>query len=134
MATGLVSAGDVFNNWTVLCSAERDAQKREQFKCKCVCGTTRVVRKCNLGHVQGCGCDRKAYESTGKYAGTKKSIKRKPMSIRANEKPTTLPKPQKDLANTIDVPAYQPPRTNRARLESILEQQRLAREIKDPWG
>ena len=49
MAKGLVSAGNVFNNWTVISEAERDSKRAQQFLCKCVCGTERVVKKYNLG-------------------------------------------------------------------------------------
>tara|TARA_B100001059_G_scaffold1670_1_gene1422 strand:+ start:2769 stop:3098 length:330 start_codon:yes stop_codon:yes gene_type:complete len=62
MATGKVKAGDVFNNWTVL-NEDRRNRGVQHFMCKCVCGTTRVVRKDNLGLVQGCGCERKTYKA-----------------------------------------------------------------------
>lgn len=49
----------VFNDWTVIESAGKDSNNKEHFKCKCCCGTVKVVRKCSLGNVQGCGCSRK---------------------------------------------------------------------------
>lgn len=62
MDTGKVKAGEVFNNWTVL-NQDRCNREVQHFMCKCVCGNKRVVRKDNLGLVQGCGCDRKTYKA-----------------------------------------------------------------------
>ena len=128
MATGLVSPGDKFNNWTVVKQGEKDKQGGQQFHCKCVCGTKRLVRKCNLGNVKGCGCDRKAYVSSGKYA--KKQV-RKPLSIKPKEKPEKLPKPQKEVVATAKADARR--QRTRERIDAALERQRLRRDLTNVW-
>ncbi|GLX85071.1 hypothetical protein tloyanaT_13230 [Thalassotalea loyana] len=58
-----MKAGDVFNNFTVLGEVARPSSNGlAYFRCKCVCGTIREVRKDNLGKVKGCGCQRKVYK------------------------------------------------------------------------
>lgn len=128
MATGKVSPGDKFNNWTVVKQGEKDKQGGQQFHCKCVCGTRRLVRKCNLGNVKGCGCDRKAYVSSGKYA--KKQV-RKPLSIKPKEKPEKLPKPQKDVVANAKADARR--QRTRERIDAALERQRLRRDLTNVW-
>ena len=129
MATGLVSPGEQFNNWTVIKQGAKDKQGGQQFYCECVCGTKRLVRKCNLGNVKGCGCDRKAYVSSGKYA--KKQV-RKPLSIKPKEKPEKLPKPQKEVV--AKAKNIQRDLTLREKLELKLDAQRLRKELSDPWS
>ncbi|WP_304637127.1 MULTISPECIES: hypothetical protein [Pseudoalteromonas] len=128
MATGLVSPGDKFNNWTVVKQGEKDKQGGQKFHCKCVCGTERLVRKCNLGKVKGCGCDRKAYVSSGKYA--KKQV-RKPLSIKPKEKPEKLPKPQKEVVAKAKADARR--QRTRERIDAALERQRLRRDLTNVW-
>ncbi|TMP46638.1 MULTISPECIES: hypothetical protein [unclassified Pseudoalteromonas] len=128
MATGLVSPGDKFNNWTVVKQGPKDKQGGQQFHCKCVCGTKRLVRKCNLGNVKGCGCDRKAYVSSGKYA--KKQV-RKPLSIKPKEKPEKLPKPKKEVVATAKADARR--QRTRERIDAALERQRLRRDLTNVW-
>lgn len=128
MATGLVSPGDKFNNWTVVKQGEKDKQGAQQFHCECVCGTKRLVRKCNLGNVKGCGCDRKAYVSSGKYA--KKQV-RKPLSIKPKEKPEKLPKPQKEVVAKAKADARR--QRTRERIDAALERQRLRRDLTNVW-
>lgn len=128
MATGLVSPGDKFNNWTVVKQGEKDKQGGQQFYCECVCGTKRLVRKCNLGNVKGCGCDRKAYVSSGKYA--KKQV-RKPLSIKPKEKPEKLPKPQKEVVANAKADARR--QRTRERIDAALERQRLRRDLTNVW-
>lgn len=137
MAKGLVSTGNVFNNWTVIGEAERDAKRAQQFLCKCVCGTERVVKKYNLGVVKGCGCDRDCYTSTGKYAGTKKR------PTKAKVKPAislSIIRPNNDRAkppieNTAPRPEYKERRkSTRELIEERKEQARLNRLLKEEWA
>ncbi len=129
MATGEVLAGEVYNNWTVLGEGEKDKNRGQQFNCQCVCGTKRLVRKSNLGNVKGCGCDRKAYVSSGKYA--KKQV-RKPLSIKPKERPEKLPKPKKEVVATAK--NIQRGFTPREKLELKLDAQRLRKELSDSWS
>ncbi len=129
MATGKVSPGEQFNNWTVLSEGAKDKQGGQQFNCQCVCGTKRLVRKGNLGKVKGCGCDRKPQVSSGKYA--KKQV-RKPLSIKPKEKPTKLPKPQKGVVATATTAKRT--LTLREKLERQLDAQKLRKELTDPWA
>jgi len=59
MAKGKVLPHQSYNDWTVIESKGKDTANKELFKCKCICGTIRVIRKCSLGRVKGCGCSRK---------------------------------------------------------------------------
>lgn len=137
MAKGLVSAGNVFNNWTVISEAERDSKRAQQFLCKCVCGTERVVKKYNLGVVKGCGCDRDSYTSSGKYAGIKKR------SAKAKAKPVislSIMRPNNDKVeppeeNNTPRPEYKERRKcTRELIEERKEQARLNRLLKEEWA
>ena len=78
--------GKKFNNFTVLkLSTNQPNKSYKYWDCVCICGNTRSVRQSNLGKVKGCGCVRKEYELTGKYAG-KKRVARKAKLV-ANPKP-----------------------------------------------
>ncbi len=52
-----VKRGAQFNRWTVLHEAV-GTKKHRRFKCRCVCGTVRVVHLQSLrhGHAKSCGC------------------------------------------------------------------------------
>ena len=54
-------AGKQFGEWTVLDEYVTDAKGAYSWKCRCQCGTERMVRVYNLqsGHSQSCGCGRK---------------------------------------------------------------------------
>lgn len=77
------SAGDQFNNWTVLSASGRTKKHEQLYKCQCICGTIREVRKDNLGKVLGCGCTRRTYKKrTNNPATPKKSLaKKQPVKV-----------------------------------------------------
>ncbi|ENN97519.1 MULTISPECIES: hypothetical protein [Pseudoalteromonas] len=128
MATGKVKAGDVFNNWTVL-NEDRRNRGVQHFMCKCVCGTTRVVRKDNLGLVQGCGCERKIYKArTGKTKPrTKKARIVSPKTVSA---PAKIPHHE----NQEPRPQYQQrSKSTRELLEERLAQKQLEKELSELW-
>ncbi|WP_165744304.1 hypothetical protein [Pseudoalteromonas sp. Z9A6] len=121
MATGNVSAGDVFNNWTVLSDNKRDEKGEQYFMCICVCGIQRSVRKGNLGKTTGCGCVRKSYQAS--------NIPRKPKS----KAPLAVKKAATNKKNSA--PAYaERTKSPREKLEDRLEQHRLEREISEMCG
>ena len=128
MATGKVKAGDVFNNWTVL-NEDRRNRGVQHFMCKCVCGTTRVVRKDNLGHVQGCGCERKEYKTRTSPA--------KPRTKKARimqAKPVSTPAKITHRENKEPRPHYQQrSKSTREQLEELLAQKQLEKELSELW-
>ena len=128
MATGKVKAGDVFNNWTVL-NEDRRNRGVQHFMCKCVCGTTRVVRKDNLGHVQGCGCERKEYKArTGE---TKPRIKKARI---VSPKPVSTPVKISHHENQEPRPQYiERRKSTRELLEERLAQKQLEKELSELW-
>lgn len=137
MAKGLVSAGNVFNNWTVISEAERDSKRAQQFLCKCVCGTERVVKKYNLGVVKGCGCDRDSYTSTGKYAGIKKrpaKAKAKPVISLSIMRPNNDKVEPPEESNTPRPEYKQRRKSTRELIEERKEQARLNRLLKEEWA
>lgn len=128
MATGNVKAGDVFNNWRVL-NEDRRNRGVQHFMCKCVCGTTRVVRKDNLGHVQGCGCERKEYKvRTGEVKPrTKKARIVSPKIVNSLAK---IPHHE----NQEPRPQYQQrSKSTRELLEERLAQKQLEKELSELW-
>lgn len=133
MATGLVSAGDVFKNWTVINEAERDNKRAQQFLCKCICGTQRVVKKYNLGNMTGCGCVRansKPYKPRAKKA---KSTTPKPLSL-ATVQPRRMHL-AKPIENQDPRPEYKERRKcTRELIEERQEQARLNRLLKEEWA
>lgn len=64
-------AGKTYHHWTVI---EEDANPRN-VRCRCVCGTERVVQKCGLatGGSRSCGCKRKPRPSEWEGRIDKKS-------------------------------------------------------------
>ncbi len=137
MAKGLVTAGDVFKNWTVISEAERDNKRAQQFLCKCICGTQRVVKKCNLGNVKGCGCDRKSYESTGNYAGIKRRSSKRKVKPAVS---LSIMRPNNDKVeppeeNNEPRPEYKERRKcARELIEERKEQARVDRLLKEEWA
>ena len=128
MATGKVKAGDVFNNWTVL-NEDRRNRGVQHFMCKCVCGTTRVVRKDNLGLVQGCGCDRKAYKAR---TGETKPRAKKARIV--SPKPVSTPVKISHHENQEPRPQYQQrSKSTRELLEERLAQKQLEKELSELW-
>jgi hypothetical protein len=128
MATGKVTAGDVFNNWTVL-NEDRRNRGVQHFMCKCVCGTTRVVRKDNLGLVQGCGCERKEYKvRTGETKPRNK--KARIVSPKTASAPAKMPHHE----NQEPRPQYQQrSKSTRELLEERLAQKQLEKELSELW-
>lgn len=128
MAKGKVKAGDVFNNWTVL-KEDRRNRGVQHFMCKCVCGTTRVVRKDNLGLVQGCGCERKTYKArTGETKPRNKksrivSPKAVNESVKISHHENQKPRPQ----------YQQRSKSTRELLEERLAQKQLEKELSELW-
>ena len=130
MATGKVKAGDVFNNWTVL-NENRRNRGVQHFMCKCVCGTTRVVRKDNLGLVQGCGCDRKAYKARTAETETKPRTKKARI---VSPKPVSTPKKISHHESQEPRPQYQQrSKSTRELLEERLAQKQLEKELSELW-
>ncbi|EGI72862.1 hypothetical protein PH505_bb00100 [Pseudoalteromonas distincta] len=133
MAKGLVSAGNVFNNWTVISEAERDSKRAQQFLCKCVCGIERVVKKYNLGNMTGCGCVR---ANSKPYKPRAKKVKKpSPKSIflsTVQPRRMDLPKP---IENQECRPEYKERRkSTRELIEERKEQARLDRLLKEEWA
>lgn len=121
MATGNVSAGDVFNNWTVLSDNKRDEKGEQYFMCICVCGIQRSVRKGNLGKTTGCGCIRKSYQAST----TPRKVKNQPAKV---------PKQNSAALKKAAPPPYaERTKSPREKLEDRLEQRRLERELNDMW-
>jgi len=58
-----IEIGQTFNNFTVIAQGVRTENSNMYYKCKCICGEIRNVRKGNLGNVKGCGCQRKQYKA-----------------------------------------------------------------------
>lgn len=133
MAKGLVSAGEVFNNWTVISEAERDTKRAQQFLCKCICGTQRVVKKCNLGNVTGCGCVRATPKPYKARAAKAKAPKAKPIAL--PPKHIRSMSDTKPPENTTPRPEYKERRKSmRERIEERQEQVRLSRLLEDEWA
>ena len=132
MATGKVKAGDVFNNWTVL-NEDRRNRGVQHFMCKCVCGTTSVVRKDNLGHVQGCGCERKEYKfRTGQIKTTAKPSTKKARIV--SPKTVSAPAKMPHHENQESRPQYQQrSKSKRELLEERLMQMQLEKELSELW-
>ena len=121
MATGKISAGDVFNNWTVLSQESPNENGEQYFLCLCICGTQRPVRKGNLGKVTGCGCVRKSY----KASNTPRKVKSQPAKV---------PKQKSALLKKSAPPAYiERTKSPREKLEDRLDQHRLERELNELW-
>lgn len=121
MATGKVSAGDVFNNWTVLSQESPNENGEQYFLCLCICGTQRPVRKGNLGKVTGCGCTRKKYQASN----TPRKVKKQPAKV-PKQKPAALKK-------AVPVAYEERTKSPREQLEDRLDQHRLERELNELW-
>lgn len=136
MAKGLVSPGERFNNWTVISEAEKDSKRGQQFLCKCICGTERVVRKANLGKVKGCGCDRKAYITSGRFTGKRPAVKKKAATQPAafdgqRVKGREVEPPAERIENR---PKYsERKKTTREQIEEKIEQRKLNELLKEEW-
>lgn len=90
--------GDEFNNWTVLATAGRTKTHEQLYKCQCICGTVRNVRKSNLGKVMGCGCVRRTYKERTANPKPPQKIKTQNATTKQNvgrplgrQKPTPKP-------------------------------------------
>ncbi len=113
-----ITAGDVFNNWTVL-SEEACGQ---YFLCRCICGTERSVKKGNLGKVTGCGCVRKSYQASN----TPRKVKKQPAKV-PKQKPAALKK-------AVPVAYEERTKSPREQLEDRLDQHHLERELNELCG
>lgn len=120
MATGIVNPGDRFNNWTVIGLAGKDKSGGQIYKSRCICGTVRDVKKCNLGVVAGCGCKRKAYKARTKIK--KNKDKKQAVIIKSNN---AQPQSKKN-DNAVYV---QPTKTARQLIDEHKEQKLLEREL-----
>ena len=64
--------GDVFEKWTFI--SEHKINERIMWKCKCVCGTIKIVkpRHIIIGSSKGCGCGEKLHlrKGFGQISGT----------------------------------------------------------------
>ncbi|MAD75390.1 MAG: hypothetical protein CML20_11470 [Rheinheimera sp.] len=138
MATGKVKTGDVFNNWTVLSESERDNKRAQQFLCKCICGTQRVVKKYNLGKIKGCGCDRaapkpykKRHSKSANKAASVKTVFEPTMQTGPRIKGERLEKPPE---NNAARPEYiERKKTKRELIELRLEEMKLEKELSEAW-
>jgi hypothetical protein len=127
MATGKINDGDVFNNWTVIKEQPR-VDGKQVFMCKCVCGVRKDVRKCNLGNVTGCGCERSAYKART-YKATRKvrsAVKKVDKPVRPAGKEKQNVKSDKAGPNFDDRK-----KSPRELLEEHLEQARLDKQLKE---
>lgn len=115
-----ITAGDVFNNWTVL-SEEACGQ---YFLCRCICGTERSVKKGNLGRVLGCGCVRKPYKKRNATPKTKN----KPITVSIAKQTS----PKKDAPQAV--PYSERQKSAREKLEERLDDYRLERELSELWA
>ena len=120
MATGKINNGDKFNNWTVI----EPATTALFFKCICICGTQREVRKDNLGNVKGCGCHRatpKTYKTR-----TKKTKVIKVQSVRTEKQPQQfINQTSEPEQNTVYI------KNTRQQIEDRLEKQKLEKLLTD---
>ena len=64
-SNGIDLTGQTFGLWQVIAPAERNAQGRKQYLCRCACGNERIVLESALlsGHSKSCGCWRAKEET-----------------------------------------------------------------------
>jgi len=72
--------GKKFGNWTILQRMENDKHCKAQWKCRCDCGTVRIVGGSVLatGKTKHCGCLNKEKDISGEVYGTRTIISMEP--------------------------------------------------------
>lgn len=119
-ALSTINIGDKFNDWVVFSEAiKHEGKKDEYYLCQCVCGVRREVKRSRLGVIAGCGCIRRR---SGFFSAHRKDLLEQPPA--ANEVATT-----KKTRSTKD--AIPRGESTRARLEDLLAEKRLARELNE---
>ncbi|MDO6426207.1 hypothetical protein Q4489_04245 [Thalassotalea sp. 1_MG-2023] len=121
-----LSKGDQFNNWTVLSFSGRNEKCEQHYKCQCICGTIREVRRSNLGKVMGCGCVRRTYKERKANPSIPKNIKVKNAEVTPKASQVKKKKTVKKV-NTTNKP------TN-ILIDRKLEEIRLAKEIQSQFS
>lgn len=95
--------GQRFHYWEVISRAENSAQKKTQWLCRCICGTTRVVVGASLknGLSKSCGCMSRttAKDITGQRFGRLVAIK----PLYSNKHRNIVWMCRCDCGNTVDV-------------------------------
>lgn len=56
----VIEAGQQYHDWTVLSFSHSDKYAEKFYKCRCKCGTEKLVRRSRLGWSKSCGCSRYA--------------------------------------------------------------------------
>ncbi|MDI4654243.1 MULTISPECIES: hypothetical protein [Pseudoalteromonas] len=116
MAKGKVLPNQSFNDWTVIESKGKDTANKELFKCKCICGTIKIIRKCSLGRVKGCGCSRK------------KNVRRYKENI---DKSFTNKNTNRNI--TLDIYKRPHERSKKPKIDELLLKLKEKRELLEVW-
>lgn len=68
----VIEAGQQYHGWTVLSFSHSDKYAEKFYKCRCTCGTEKLVRRSRLGWSKSCGCSRHTERKLAADAGKAK--------------------------------------------------------------
>lgn len=129
-----IEVGKKYNNFLVLAKVGRMSGKGQRYYlCECVCGNQKEVRSDNLGKVKGCGCQRKAYQTSGVHKKRKPAVKTNCSSQKSgtlqimNDSAASTRQADKSESTKVVPPARKP--STREQLENKLEEMQLTKEL-----
>lgn len=121
-----IEVGQQYNNWLVL-----EPAIKGKVKCRCICGTERLVTKGNLGRVLGCGCVRKPYTKSQQPKPKKVQTNRVQLSRLTSAKKTAKANQSTDQPKVLTpTPAQQKQAQTRDKIFDILQE----REFEKMYG